>query len=80
MNERDFLKLLEDRAKEQESLIRRMPFQSLFTATSLWLGEHPWRLLIPLAFLLTLAFRLIFGLAYYELVLKIFGGFGILLN
>lgn len=78
MNEREFLKLLEDRAQEQEKLIKQMPFQSLFTATSLWLGEHPWRLLIPLAVILTLLFRILFGYRYYELILSIFGGFGLL--
>ena len=78
MNERDFLKLLEERAQEQEKLIKQMPFQSLFTTTSLWLGEHPWRLLIPLAFILTVILRLIFGFPYYTFILKIFGGFGLL--
>jgi hypothetical protein len=78
MKEREFLSLLEKRANEQERLIKQMPFQRIFVLASLWFGSHPWRLLIPLSLLLTLLFRLILGYRYYELVLKIFGGFGIL--
>ncbi|MBI2443252.1 MAG: hypothetical protein HYV40_05095 [Candidatus Levybacteria bacterium] len=76
MDERKFLELLEQRADEQERLLRQMPLQRVFVTASLWLGEHPWRFLIPFALILTLFFRLILGYRYYELVLKIFGGFG----
>ena len=77
INEYEFLAELEKRAKEQEALITQMPLQKTFVTTSLWLGQHPWRLLIPLSIFLTLLFRFILGGKYYELVLKIFGGFGI---
>jgi len=78
MNEHEFLHELEKRAKEQEAMLKGMPLQKAFVTTSLWFGQHPWRILIPLAFLLTLLFRFILGYRYYELILKIFGGFGIL--
>lgn len=77
-SERDFLQKLEKRATEQEQILSRMPYEKAFLQTSLWLGQHPWRILIPLALILTLFFRLLLGYRYYELVLKIFGGFGIL--
>lgn len=80
MDERDFLRKLEERADEQEKLIRQMPMLSVFVTSSLWLGRHPWRLLIPFSFLLTLLFRAILGPKYYELVLAIFGGFSGLLG
>lgn len=78
MDERDFLELLEKRAQEQERLIKQMPLQRVFLTASLWLGSHPWRFLIPLALLLSLLFRLALGHRYYDLILKIFGGFGLL--
>lgn len=80
MNEHDFLSQLERRAQEHERLLQGVPYKNMFLTLSLWLGEHPWRLLIPLAILLTLLFRLLLGIRYYELILKLFGGFGILIK
>lgn len=77
MNEKDFFKKLEERAEEQEQILTHMPLQKSFMLVSLWLGRHPWRILIPAAALLTLLFRLVLGYHYYEIILKIFGGFGI---
>ena len=77
MNEHDFLSQLEKRAQEQERLLQGVPYKNVFSTLSLWLGEHPWRLLIPLAILLTILLRLTLGFRYYELILKLFGGFGI---
>ncbi len=71
MRESDFLLELERRTRENESLIKKSGGAFML---SLWFGEHPWRILIPLAFLLSLLFRAIFGNAYSELVLWIFGG------
>lgn len=77
-SEHEFLEALENRAKEQESMLERMPYQKTFVTTSIWLGQHPWRILIPIAMILTLIFRLMLGHDYYDFILKIFGGFGIL--
>lgn len=77
-SEHEFLRKLEKRAEEQEHLLSRMPYQKVFIQTSFWLGQHPWRILIPIAFILTLLFRFTLGYRYYELVLKMFGGFGII--
>jgi len=73
MNEREFITTLRERAKEQEKLIKSMPLPKVFSSISLWFGNHPWRILIPLAFILTLVFRVIFGKPYEDLILIIFG-------
>ena len=73
MNEYEFLEQLKERANEQEKLMRGMLMPKLFLAISLWLGNHPWRILIPVSIILTLIFQAILGKKYYELILKIFG-------
>lgn len=74
MKERDFILELEKRAKEEETLIKRMSMSKTFVYLSLWFGKHPWRIIIPFSILLTIIFRLIFGKTYFELILWIFGG------
>jgi hypothetical protein len=73
MNEQQFLKRLQERAQEQEKIIKGMFLPKFFTSVSFWLGNHPWRILIPLAFILTLIFHGILGVKYDEFILKIFG-------
>lgn len=74
MNENDFLLKLQLRAAEQEKVMNNMPFAKLFTTTSVWLGTHPWRLLIPLAFIVTVILQLLFGSHFDYVVLRILGG------
>lgn len=74
MDEREFLIKLRKRADEQHRLMQYMPFPFVFTHIAEWLGNHPWRLLIPLAFFLTLLFRAILGQDYTDFILRIFGG------
>jgi len=73
MNEREFIKTLEERAKEQEKIIKGMILPGIFIGVSSWLGEHPWKLLIPIAFIITLILHSLFGKTYDEFILKIFG-------
>jgi len=73
MNEREFIKTLRERAKEQEKLIRSMPLPKVFSSVSVWFGNHPWRILVPLAIILTLIFRLSYGKPYDDFILKLFG-------
>lgn len=73
MNEREFIKKLQERTKEQEKLIKDMPMPRVFSSVSIWLGNHPWRILVPIAIVLTLVFHLSFGKPYDEFILKIFG-------
>ncbi len=78
MNEREFIQTLQFRANEQEKILRGMLFPKVFSFVSFWLGEHPWRFLIPLAFVLSLIFHLGLGRSYDDVILKIFGGFGLI--
>ena len=72
MKESDFIVELQKRAKEQEAIIKGMPFPRIFGATSIWLGVHPWRFIIPLSFLITIALRILLGPSYTDFVLSIF--------
>lgn len=73
MNEQEFLKKLEERAREQEKILKGLFLPKLFTSISLWFGNHPFRILIPLSIILTLIFHIILGKGYDEFILKIFG-------
>lgn len=73
MNEREFIKTLEERAKEQERIIRRMVLPNIFTSVSFWLGDHPWKILLPLSIIITLIFHFTIGKSYDNFILKIFG-------
>lgn len=72
MDERKFIEQLHIRAKEQEMLVKTVPFPSFFGFIVKWLSYHPWRLLIPLAFILTIIFRLVVGPEYTNIILAIF--------
>ena len=74
MNEREFLTILQQRAKEQEKLMNDTVFPRVFKAVSFWFGNHPWRILIPLAFIFSIILQGIIGNAYDNLILRIFGG------
>lgn len=71
MKENEFLLELERRARENERLIKK---SSVAFILSSWFGEHPWRILIPIAFLFSIFSRVIFGKTYFESILWIFGG------
>ncbi len=73
MNEREFIKKLQERAREQETLLKSMPMPKLFSSVSVWFGNHPWRILVPLAIILTLIFHFTIGKGYDEFILKLFG-------
>lgn len=72
MNEDEFIKRLQDRAREQEEIIHKSPFPKIFMFVSIWLGKHPWRIIIPLSILITIILRLIFGIDYIDFILSIF--------
>ncbi len=78
MNESDFLQKLQKRAHEQEQLMQRVPFPDFFSWIASALGESPYRILIPLAFLLSLILQFVFGKSYDDSILKIFGGLGLM--
>lgn len=72
MNEREFLLTLQERAREQERAMKAVPFPTVFSFVATWLSHHPWRYLIPLAFLVSLLLRLIAGSSYTDFILKLF--------
>ena len=72
MNEREFLQTLQERAREQEKTLRRVPFPNVFTFIVNWLSYHPWRFLIPLALLISILLRILLGHIYTNAVLWVF--------
>jgi len=76
MKESEFIKTLQQRAQEQKKFMHEIPFPGIFQTISIWLGVHPWRILIPIALIISAALHFVIGKAYDDLILKIFGGFG----
>lgn len=72
MNENEFLQQLQKRARLQKETMESVPFPKVFAFIVEWLSMHPWRYLIPLAFLISLILRGIFGTTYTNLILWLF--------
>ena len=75
MNERNFIELLQERAREQEREIKAVPFPKVFHFIITWLSNHPWRYLIPLAFVMSLLLWVLWGQKYVNFILWMFRGF-----
>ena len=58
---------------EQEKLIKGMVMSQIFTPVSFWLGNHPWKIIVPLSIILTLIFHFTLGKPYDDFILKLFG-------
>ena len=74
MNEREFILTLQERAREQEQAMHAAPFPKVFRFVIEWLSHHPWRFLIPLAFVVSLILRGILGSSYTDFILRLFRG------
>jgi len=74
MKENEFLYLLQERAREQEKAMEQAPFPKFFAFVVEWLSHHPWRFLIPLAFIVSFILRGIFGSGYTDFILGLFRG------
>ena len=72
MDEHEFLLTLQKRAREQERAMKAIPFPAVFAFIVEWLSDHPWRYLIPLAFLISLILRGIIGSHYTDSILTLF--------
>lgn len=72
MNEYEFIQTLQKQAADQKHALSKMPMPHVYLIIVNWLGNHPWRILIPFAFLCSIVFRLIFGSEYTDFVLLIF--------
>lgn len=73
--ERDFLLALEEKAKENQLLIKTEMIPGWAKGVGDWLATNPWRVLIPVAGMSYLAIRMIYGLEFREFILGLFGGF-----
>ena len=74
MKQRDFVAILQERARTQKKAMDAIPFPRVFAFVIEWFSDHPWRFLIPLAFLISLLLRGVIGYAYTDFVLKLFRG------
>ena len=72
MKQRDFVAILQERARTQKKAMDAVPFPGIFAFVIEWLSDHPWRFLIPLAFIISLALRGFIGDEYTNFVLLIF--------
>ncbi|HET9946864.1 MAG TPA: hypothetical protein VFQ63_02265 [Patescibacteria group bacterium] len=74
MQKNDFLTQLQKRASEQDMILHGVFFPHVFVFISRYLGESPWRWLIPLSVILTIIFQMLWGWAFDEKILWLFGG------
>lgn len=72
MDEREFLFQLQEKAKQQKQSLASVPFPKVFSFVIEWLSVHPWRYLIPLAFIISFILRGLFGNTYTEFILWLF--------
>jgi hypothetical protein len=72
MNEREFILRLQKKAQEQKKLMQEVPFPKVFAFVSEWLSNHPWRYLIPLAFIISILMRASLGPDYTNFILWLF--------
>lgn len=72
MGKNKFIEILQKRAQEQQ-IINNVPFHKLFIFLSTLLGENPWRIILPIAFICTVSLQLVLGKVFDEYILFIFG-------
>lgn len=73
--ERDFVKELEARAREQRQLVRTQVLPIWARGLGDWLTVNPWRVLVPASTILYITIRLWYGAIFREFILGLFGGF-----
>lgn len=73
--EAKFLEDLEKRARVQKNLVGTEILPEWAVSVGEWLVVNPWRLLAPLACMLYIVLRFVYGEGWREIVLAIFGGF-----
>jgi len=75
MNEKIFIANLEQRVKEQRKLVETEMIPEWAKGLGDWMAVNPWRLVIPVASIVYLVFRIGYGEQYREFILGLFGGF-----
>lgn len=72
MNEAEFLSVLQKRAKDQKNTMEEIPFPKVFSFVLEWLSVHPLRLIIPLAVVISVSLRYVFGPSFTNFILTLF--------
>ena len=75
MQESEFIKNLEKRAREQGWVMETEIMPSWARGVGEWLVVHPWRLVIPISGIAYLVLRIGYGEGIREAILGLFGGF-----
>lgn len=78
MKQDKFIEKLQIRLKEQEKIMQKTFLSKLFSFIANNFGIHPWRILIPFSIITSIILHFYFHKSYDDLILKIFGGFGII--
>jgi hypothetical protein len=73
--ERDFIEELEEKAREQQLIVKTEMIPVWAKGIGDWLVVNPWRVLVPIAAMVYLILRIVFGNDYLEFILGLFGGF-----
>lgn len=76
VGEAGFIKILEDKAREQQRLVQTEMIPGWARGVGDWLAVHPWRVIVPLSALIYGLLRSAYGGEFRELILGLFGGFG----
>ena len=75
LREKSFIVSLEARAAQQRRLAQTEVMPRPLAGIGEWLAVNPWRVLIPVACILYLLMRVVFGTPFRELTLRVFGGY-----
>ena len=75
MKEMDFLKKLEQQSSAQRRLVQTELIPEWAKGLGDWLVVNPWRLVIPVASMVYIVFRIVYGTKFREFILGLFGGF-----
>ncbi|MFH2019431.1 MAG: hypothetical protein ABII80_02360 [bacterium] len=73
--EEEFLLKLERRAREQKKLVGTEVLPIWAKGMGEWLVVNPWRVLVPIAGIMYVALRFVYGTRFREIILGVFGGY-----
>ena len=75
ISESKFLQLLEQKAGEERRLLETEIIPSWARGVGNWLVVNPWRVIVPVAGISYIVYRISLGAAGREFILGLFGGF-----
>ena len=74
-SETSFIQELENKAVEQQRLVRTELIPGWAKGLGNWLAVNPWRVLVPGASMVYVVWRITYGVEFREFILGLFGGF-----